>query len=67
MFDVKKPKFTSIERFPKFHFQDLWNKICNDENLTSDMRRNKFFNNLKESLLNGLNFVCNNPICNECN
>ena len=26
MFDVKKPKFTSIERFPKFNFQDLWNK-----------------------------------------
>ena len=67
MFDVKKPKFTSIERFPKFHFQDLWNKICNDENLTSDMRRNKFCKNLKESLLTGLNFVCNNPICNECN
>ena len=66
MFDVKKPKFTSIERFPKFNFQDLWNKICNNENLTSNIRRTKFCKNLKESLLTGLNFVCNNPICNEC-
>ena len=66
MFDVKKPKFTSIERFPKFNFQDLWNKICNNENLTSNIRRTKLFKNLKESLLTGLNLVCNNPICNEC-
>ena len=66
MFDVKKPKFTSIERFPKFHFQDLWNKICINENLSSNIRRTKFCKNLKESLLNDLNLVCNNPICNEC-
>ena len=66
MFDVKKPKFTSIERFPKFHFQELWNKICTNENLTSNIRRSKFCKNLKETLLEGLNLVCNNPICTEC-
>ena len=66
MFDVKKPKFSSIERFPKFNFQDLWKKICNNENLTSNIRRTKFCKNLKESLLTSLNLVCNNPICNEC-
>ena len=41
-------------------------RVCNNENLTSNIRRTKFCNNLKESLLTGLNFVCNNPICNEC-
>ena len=65
MFDVKKQNFTRTERFPKFNFQDLWNKICNNENLTSNIRRTKLFKNLKESLLTGLNLVCNNPICNE--
>ena len=66
MFDVKKPKFTSIERFPKFHFQDLWNKICINDNLSSVIRRNKFSKNLKESLISGLILICNNQLCNEC-
>ena len=35
------------------------------QNLTSNIRRTKLFKNLKESLLTGLNLVCNNPICNE--
>ena len=50
MFDVKKPKFTSIERFPKFNFQDLQNKIYDNENLTSNIRGTKFCKNLKEFL-----------------
>jgi hypothetical protein len=37
MFNVKKPKFPSIEKLPKFSFQDLCNKICNNENLTSNI------------------------------
>ena len=38
----------------------LWNKICNNENLTSNITRTRFCKNLKESLLTGLNLVCNN-------
>ena len=45
MFDVKK--FTSIERFSKFHFQDLLIKICNNVNLTYNIRRTKFCKNHK--------------------
>ena len=51
----------NIERFSMFYFQDLWNKICNNENLTSNIRRTKFCKNLKELLLTGLNLLCNNP------
>ena len=65
--DVKKPKFKSIERFPTYHFQDLWNKICNTASLTSEQSRKKFTKNLKDSLLSSLTVNCQNPRCNECN
>ena len=66
MFDVKKPKFKSIERFPKYHFQELWNNHCNNDLLTHNQSRKKFMKNLKESLLSSLTLVCNNPLCQEC-
>ena len=66
MFDVKKPKFKTIERFPKYHFQDLWNNLCNNDLLTHTQPRKKFLKNLKESLLSNITFVCNNPLCQEC-
>ena len=66
MFDVKKPKFKTIERFPKYHFQDLWNNLCNNDLLTHTQSRKKFLKNLKESLLSNIHFVCNNPLCQEC-
>ena len=65
MFDVK-PKFKTIERFPKYHFQDLWNNICNNDLLSHTQSRKKFLKNLKESLLASITFVCNNPLCQEC-
>ena len=37
-------------------------KISNKENFTSNIGKTKFCKNLKELLLRGLNWVCNNPI-----
>ena len=37
-------------------------RYSNNENPTSNIKRTKFCKSLKESLLSGLNLVCNNPI-----
>ncbi len=50
----------------KYYFQDLWNNLCNNDLLSHTQFRKKFLKNLKESLLESITFVCNNPLCQEC-
>ncbi len=66
MFDVKKTKFKTIERFSKYDFQDLRINLCNNDLLSHTKSRKKFIKNLKEFLLASITFVCNNPFCQEC-
>ena len=66
-FHIPTSKFTSIERFPFFHFQRLWNNIChNVDDLSSEQPRKIFAENLKEELFKSVVIVCNNQRCIEC-
>lgn len=57
---------TSIENFPEFYFQKLWNEMCNNDLLTSDQPRKKFVKNLKVYLMLQVETICNNNSCLEC-
>ena len=66
-FNIPISKFTSIERFPLFHFQKLWNDICyNTDDLSSEQPRSIFAENIKEELFKSVITICNNQHCREC-
>ena len=54
----------SIERFPLFSFQRLWNNICHEKELLNENIPRKIFAlNLKKEFLKT---ICQNINCNEC-
>ncbi|MCP4052884.1 MAG: reverse transcriptase family protein, partial [Mesoflavibacter sp.] len=63
-FYIPIAKFKSIERFPLFSFQRLWNNICHEkEFLNENIPRKTFALNLKKELLKT---ICQNRNCTEC-
>ena len=63
-FYIPIAKFKSIERFPLFSFQRLWNNICHEKELLNEnIPRKTFALNLKKELLKT---ICQNLNCTEC-
>ena len=63
-FYIPIAKFKSIERFPLFSFQRLWNNICHEKELLNENIPRKIFAlNLKKEFLKT---ICQNINCNEC-
>ena len=63
-FYIPIAKFKSIERFPLFFFQRLWNNICHEKELLNEnIPRKTFALNLKKELLKT---ICQNLNCTEC-
>ena len=63
-FYIPIAKFKSIERFPLFSFQKLWNNFCHEkESLNEDIPKKTFALNLKKELLKT---ICQNVDCIEC-
>ena len=67
-FDIPISRFTSISRFPQFDYQRLWNDIChNNQDLSIDIPKKTFKENLKKELFKSVLIICNNQRCTECN
>ena len=62
-FYIPLVRFKSIERFPLFYFQKLWNEKCDNELLNQNQQKKIFTKNLKTFLTIG---ICTNDQCQDC-
>lgn len=65
-FFIPTVKFKGIERFPAYHFQKLWNELCDNDLLNARLPRKCFVKNLKAYLMLEVETICNNHRCPEC-
>ena len=57
----------SIEKFPLYYYQKLWNDICDNALLNTQLRKNRFKTTLKTFLFIDVTTTCSKPNCSECN
>ena len=57
----------SIEKFPLYYYQKLWNDICDNALLNTQLRKNRFKTTLKTFLFIDVTTICSKPNCSECN
>lgn len=65
-FHIPLVRKKSIEFFPAYYFQKLWNENCCNDLLKPNQPRARFLKNLKLFLLLQLECICRNPLCLEC-
>ena len=65
-FYIPVTNFKSIEKFPLYYYQQLWNDNCDNALLNIQLRKNRFKKTLKTFLFIDVQTVCTKINCPEC-
>ena len=65
-FYIPVNNFKSIEKFPLYYYQKLWNENCDNALLNIQLRKNRFKKTLKTFLFIDVQTVCTKTNCAEC-